>query len=148
MQDFLMNNYLWVQALHIISVMSWMAAMLYLPRLFVYHVGAKKGSDQSETFKIMERRLLRFIATPAMIATWVFGLMMVYANPDVFSGGWMHAKFTCVILLSAFHGMSAGWMKKFARDENTKSEKFFRIANEVPTVLMVIIVLMAVAKPF
>jgi putative membrane protein len=125
-----------------------MAAMLYLPRLFVYHCDAKIGSKQSETFKIMERRLLRYIGTPAMIATWLLGMGLVMAYPQVFDGGWMHVKLTCVILLSAFHGMAAGWMKKFARDANTKSQKFFRIANEVPTVLMVIIVLMAVAKPF
>ena len=144
----LLDNYLWIQSLHIIAVISWMAAMLYLPRLFVYHADTQVGSDQSETFKIMERKLVRYIGTPAMIATWVFGIMMVVANPSVFDGGWMHIKFTCVILMSAFHGISAGWMKKFGRDENTKSAKFYRYANEIPTVLMIIIVIMAVAKPF
>lgn len=144
----LLDNYLWIQSLHIIAVISWMAAMLYLPRLFVYHADTQVGSDQSETFKVMERKLVRYIGTPAMIATWVFGIMMVVANPSVFDGGWMHIKFTCVILMSAFHGISASWMKKFSRDENTKSAKFYRYANEIPTVLMIIIVIMAVAKPF
>jgi len=140
--------YLWIQAFHIIAVMSWMAAMLYLPRLFVYHVDAKKGSVQSETFKVMERRLMRFIATPAMIITWVLGITLIAANPSIVDGGWIHLKITLVFLLSAFHGMSVGWMKKFARDENVKSAKFFRIANEVPTALMIIIVILAVVKPF
>jgi len=105
-------------------------------------------SGQSETFKVMERRLLRYIATPAMIVTWVLGFLLLKANPEVMQDGWMHVKLTLVILLSAFHGMSAGWMKKFARDENKKSAKFFRVANEVPTLLMVIIVILAVVKPF
>ena len=144
----LAEYYLWIQAFHIIAVMAWMAAMLYLPRLFVYHVDAKKGSVQSETFKIMERRLLRYIATPAMITTWIFGVMLISANPEVMSGGWMHAKLTLVILLSGFHGTCAAWMKKFARDENTKSQKFFRIANEVPTLFMIAIIILAVVKPF
>lgn len=148
MQNFLLDHYLWVQALHIIAVICWMAAMLYLPRLFVYHADVKVGTPESETFKIMEKRLLRYIGTPAMIATWVLGLCMIVANPSVFDGGWMHVKFTMVFLLSAFHGMSAGWMKKFQRDVNTKSSKFYRVANEVPTILMIIIVIMAVVKPF
>lgn len=143
-----MDYYLWIKALHVIAVISWMAAMLYLPRLFVYHTEAKKGSVQSETFKTMERKLLRYIGTPAMIATWVFGLWMIYLNPGLLEEGWMHAKITMVILLSAFHGMSAGWMKKFARDENTKPQKFFRIANEVPTILMIAIVIFVIVRPF
>jgi len=144
----LLDYYLYIKAFHLIAVMSWMAAMLYLPRLFVYHVGAEVGSVQSETFKVMQRRLLRYIATPAMIVTWVLGLLMIWADPNIMSQGWMHAKLTLVFLLSAFHGMCAGWMKKFARDANVKSEKFFRIANEVPTILMIIIVILAVTKPF
>jgi putative membrane protein len=144
----LIDNYLWIQAFHIIAVISWMASMLYLPRLFVYHVDAKKGSVQSETFKIMEKRLLRYIGTPAMIVTWVLGFLMLKANPEIMQDGWMHVKLTLVFILSGFHGMSAGWMKKFARDENVKSAKFFRIANEVPTVIMVAVVILAVVKPF
>lgn len=145
----LIEYYLWVKALHLIAMVSWMAAMLYLPRIFVYHVTADKGSKQSETFKIMERRLLRYIATPAMIVTWILGLAMISINPEIIkSGGWMHAKIVLVLLLSGFHGACAGWMKKFALDENTKSQKFYRIANEIPTVLMIIIVILAVVKPF
>jgi putative membrane protein len=144
----LAEYYLWIQALHIIAIISWMAAMLYLPRLFVYHADTKIGTPQSETFKIMEKRLIRYIGTPAMLATWIFGILMVVANPDVFQGGWMHVKFTLVFLLSAFHGMSAGWMKKFQRDENTKPARFYRVANEVPTILMITIVILAIVKPF
>jgi putative membrane protein len=144
----LADYYLWIKAFHLIAVMSWMASMLYLPRLFVYHVDAEKGSVQSETFKIMERRLLRYIGTPAMLVTWVLGFMLLAANPEVASNGWIHFKLLLVFLMSGFHGACAGWMKKFARDENTKSQKFFRIANEVPTLLMVVIVILAVVKPF
>ena len=144
----LLDYYLWIKALHLIAIISWMAAMLYLPRLFVYHVDAVTGSVQSETFKIMERRLLRYIATPAMIATWIFGILLLVANPSVASDGWIHLKLLFVFLLSGFHGACAGWMKRFARDENTKSQKFFRIANEVPTIFMVIIVILAIIKPF
>ncbi len=148
MVDFLITNYLWVKALHIIAVISWMAGMLYLPRLYVYHVGAKKGSDLSETLKIMERRLLRFIINPAMIASFLFGGLMLWANPDLFHQPWMHTKLTAIILMTVIHGLLARWRKQFARDENTHSEKFYRWWNEAPTVLMIIIVIMAVAKPF
>ena len=148
MVDFLITNYLWVKALHIIAVISWMAGMLYLPRLYVYHVGAKKGSDLSETLKIMERRLLRFIINPAMIASFLFGGLMLWANPDLFRQPWMHTKLTAIILMTVIHGLLARWRKQFARDENTHSEKFYRWWNEAPTVLMIIIVIMAVAKPF
>ena len=144
----LLDYYLWIKALHVISVISWMAAMLYLPRLFVYHTGVEVGSPQSETFKIMEHRLLRYICNPAMIATWVFGILMIVADPSIMSGGWMHVKLTCVVLLSAVHGMMSGWRKKFAADKNTKSAKFYRVANEVPTILMIIIVIMVIVKPF
>lgn len=149
MQDLIMNNYNWFKALHIIAVMSWMAGMLYLPRLFVYHVDAKKGSDLSETLKTMERRLLRYIINPAMIVTWVLGLLMLWANWDfIMSGAWMHAKLTLVILLSAVHGMFSKWRKSFERDENVKSAKFFRIWNEAPTVIMILVVILAVVEPF
>ncbi len=144
----LLENYLLLKSLHIISVISWMAAMLYLPRLFVYHTQVATKSDQSELFKIMEYRLYKYIATPAMIASWVFAGLMIFANPDLFSQGWMHAKLTLVILLSGFHGACSKWRKNFANDNNQKSEKFFRIANEVPTLLMIIIVILAVMKPF
>lgn len=143
----LVDYYLWLKAFHLISLIAWMAAMFYLPRLFVYHVDTEQGSIQSETFKVMERRLLRFIGTPAMIATWVFGILLLKANPDLLSMPYFHVKLTLVFLMSAFHGMCAGWMKKFARDANQKSQKFYRYANEVPTVLMIIIVIMVIAQP-
>jgi putative membrane protein len=139
--------YEWVLALHIISVISWMAGLLYLPRLFVYHAEAEPGSDLSETFKIMERRLLRAIMTPAMIASWVLGLWL--ANISVgFSDGWFHGKVFLVILMSAVHMAMALWRKDFEQDNNTRSAKYFRIANEVPTLLMIAIVVLVVVKPF
>ena len=148
MQDFLLEYYFYIQSFHIISVIAWMAGLLYLPRLFVYHAEAEVGSELSETFKIMEHRLLRIIMNPAMIAAWVFALLMIYAQPDLFKQGWMHAKLTCVIVLTGLHMMFAKQRKNFATDKNEKSAKFYRIWNEVPAVLMVIIVIMAVAKPF
>ncbi|MCB1651683.1 MAG: protoporphyrinogen oxidase HemJ [Alphaproteobacteria bacterium] len=149
MQDFLLSNYEWLRALHIISVISWMAGMLYLPRLFVYHCDAEKGSIQSETFKIMERRLLKFIINPAMISSWLFGLSMIIANPGMLQGqGWLHAKLLLVLILSGVHGMFANMTKRFARDENTKPARYYRIMNEVPTILMIFIVILAVVQPF
>ncbi|MFP4313070.1 MAG: protoporphyrinogen oxidase HemJ [Alphaproteobacteria bacterium] len=148
MSEFLMINYEWLRALHIISIITWMAAMLYLPRLFVYHADAPVGGEISEQFKIMEMRLLRIIMTPAMIAAWIFGIGMLLANPALLEGGWMHVKLTSVIILSGLHGMFAAHVKKFARDERAKSNKFYRIVNEIPAVFMVIIVIMAVIQPF
>ncbi|MBY0532403.1 MAG: protoporphyrinogen oxidase HemJ [Xanthobacteraceae bacterium] len=138
---------LWIKALHIIAVISWMAALLYLPRLLVYHCGAVKGSIQSETFKIMERRLLKAIALPAMIVTWLAGLWLVYET-GTWRSGWMQAKFVLVLALSAAHGMQAKWVREFAADENQRPERFYRLANEIPTVLMIGIVTLAVVKPF
>lgn len=148
MQDFLIENYLWIKALHIIAVISWMAGMLYLPRLYVYHVDAVKGSDLSETLKIMERRLLRFIINPAMIMAFIFGGLMLWAMPDLLAEPWMHIKLMAIIILTAVHGLYARWRKVFECDENTHTAKFYRWWNEAPTILMIIIVLMAVAKPF
>ncbi len=142
-----MGVYEWVKALHVMSVIAWMAGMFYLPRLFVYHADAEIGSDKSETFKIMERRLLKAIINPAMIATWIFGLWVAY-EIDAFRDGWFHAKLTLVILMSAVHGYLSGCVKRFARDENKKSAKFYRILNEVPTVLMIVIVILVIGKPF
>ena len=146
------NLYGWVKALHIIAVIAWMAGMLYLPRLFVYHCTAENGSVQSETFKLMERRLLRGIINPAMIATWVLGLWLAWMGPDShtgwFSVGWLQAKLAVVVLLSALHGFLARWVKDFAADRNRHSQRFYRIINEVPTVAMIIIVLLVVLKPF
>jgi len=136
----------WVLVLHIISVISWMAGLLYLPRLFIYHVEAKRGSELSETFKIMERRLLRAIMTPAMIASWVFGLWLAYII-EAFSEGWFHGKLLLVILMSVAHMAMARWRKDFEQDNNVRSAKYFRIANEVPTLLMIAIVVLVVVKP-
>lgn len=138
----------WVKALHVISVIAWMAGMLYLPRLFVYHSVAEIGSDKSETFKVMERRLLRGIMTPAMIASWLFGLWMIVGGWVSFSEGWLHAKLLFVLLLTGCHGMLVKYTRLFAQDKNTKPQKFFRIINEVPTVLMIVIVMLVVVKPF
>jgi protoporphyrinogen IX oxidase len=139
--------YPWFKAFHIIAVMSWMAGMLYLPRLFVYHCGAEKGSRQSETFKVMERRLLRGIINPAMVASWALGLWMVYDGGWILAP-WLHAKLLLVVVLSGVHGMLARWTNDFAADQNRHSERFYRIVNEVPAVLMVGIVIMVVIKPF
>jgi protoporphyrinogen IX oxidase len=144
--------YEWVKAFHIIAVIAWMAGMLYLPRLFVYHCAAEKGSVQSETFKVMERRLLRAIVNPAMIATWVFGLWLAWLGPDSrygwFASPWLWAKIILVLALSAVHGLFARWRKDFAADRNQHSQRFYRIINEVPTLLMILIVLLVVLKPF
>lgn len=145
-----MDFYLYVKSLHVISVIAWMAGMLYLPRLFVYHTTAAPGSEMSETFKVMERRLYYAIISPAMTATWLFGLIMVfwYEVIDWSSDYWFHAKLTLVILLSGFHGVLARWRKDFAADRNTHSQRFYRIANEVPTVIMIIVVLLVIVRPF
>lgn len=148
MSEMLLSYYRWLMALHLIAVIAWMAGMLYLPRLFVYHADAEKGSDKSETFKVMERRLLRLIINPAMIAAFVFGILMIVANPGLMQMGWFHAKLGLVLLMTAVHGFFARWRKQFARDENTRPAKFYRIWNEVPTLLMILIVILVIVKPF
>lgn len=139
--------YEWVKALHIIAVIAWMAGMLYLPRLFVYHCEAEPGSKQSETFKVMERRLLKAIINPAMVATWIFGLTLVWLGAW-YGAGWFHAKFLAVLILSGIHGFLSARVRDFALDRNTRSAKFYRIINEVPAVLMILIVILVVVKPF
>jgi len=139
--------YEWIKALHVIAVIAWMAGMLYLPRLFVYHCEAEIGSKQSETFKVMERRLLRVIINPAMIVTWLAGLYLAWVG-HWFSSGWLHAKLFLVLVLSAVHGMFAAAVKRFASDSNRRSQKFYRIINEVPTILMIGIVILVIVKPF
>jgi len=139
--------YEWLKALHVIAVISWMAGMLYLPRLFVYHCDAPPGSPQSETFKVMERRLLRAIMNPAMAVTWIVGLYLVWAG-SWFAAPWFHVKFALVLALSAVHGIYGARVRDFAVDRNTRSQKFYRILNEVPTVLMIGIVIMVIVKPF
>ena len=141
--------YHWIKALHIIAVIAWMAGMLYLPRLFVYHSQVAVGSEASELFKVMERRLLRLIINPAMIVTWIAGLWLVhYTNAlDPQNGLWMHWKLTLVLLMQVVHAMLARYRRLFARDERPKSAKFFRILNEVPTVLLIAIVILVVVRP-
>jgi len=146
--DFLAGYYVWIKALHIISVIFWMAGMAYLPRLFVYHAEAAPGSEKSETFKIMERRLLRGIVNPAMIATFVFGIAMLALNPGLLWDLWMQAKLVLILVMSGLHGMFSRWRKEFERDENRREARFYRIVNEAPPLLVIFIVLLAVAKPF
>lgn len=141
--------YLWIKSGHVISVIAWMAAMLYLPRLFVYHASLAEGPEsklQSETFKVMERRLLRAIMTPAMIATWLFGLILVWQS-GFYAAGWMQAKFALVLAMSGIHGWLAKMVKVFAADQNQRGHKFYRILNEGPTLLMIIVVILVVVKP-
>ncbi|MEZ0168869.1 protoporphyrinogen oxidase HemJ [Microvirga sp. TS319] len=139
--------YLWLKAFHVIAVIAWMAGMLYLPRLFVYHCDAPKGSIQSETFKIMERRLLKAIINPAMMVTWVLGLYLVW-DGGWYKSGWLHAKVLLVLILSGLHGVYVRRLKDFAADKNTRSAKYYRILNEVPTVLLIGIVILVIVKPF
>jgi len=147
--SFLTGLYPWIKSLHIIAVIAWMAGLLYLPRLYVYHCEAPAGSVTSERFKVMERRLLRQIMTPAMIAVWVLGLLLA-ATPGVidWASGWWHVKLLLVLLMSGFHGALSRWRRDFLDDRNPRSQRFYRIANEIPTVLMVVIVIMVVVKPF
>ena len=142
-----MSWLLWLKALHVVAVISWMAGLLYLPRLMVYHAGAERGSVQSETFKVMERRLLRAIMNPAMIVVWITGPLLAW-QMGFLNDYWMWAKFALVAVMSDFHHRLARWMKTFAANENQKDARFFRIMNEVPTVLMLGIVALVIVKPF
>jgi putative membrane protein len=146
---FLAPFYLWIKALHVVSMVAWMSGMFYLPRLFVYHCDLVRGSAESERFKVMERRLLRQIINPAMIATWSFGILLVL-TPGVidWSAGWWHVKLLAVLLMSGVHGAMSKWRREFMEDRNTRSQRFYRIANEVPTVLLLIIVVMVIVRPF
>jgi putative membrane protein len=138
---------LWIKALHLIVVMTWMAGMLYLPRLFVYHASAAVGSELSETLKVMEKRLLRIIVTPSMILVWITGPILAY-RMGYFEAGWLHAKIALVLVMSAIHGYLAGRVRVFAQDRNQRPAGFYRILNEVPAVLLVLIVFLVVVKPF
>ena len=139
----------WIKALHVISVIAWIAGMMYLPRLFVYHTSAEKGSTQSETFKVMERRLYRGIITPAMAATWIFGLIMVF-TPGIIDWheGWVWVKAVSVIALSGIHGYYGRQVRNFAADRNERPHGFWRVVNELPFVLVIIIVIMVIVRPF
>jgi putative membrane protein len=141
--------YLWVKSFHVIAVIAWMAGLFYLPRLYVYHCSVARGSAESERFKVMERRLLKQIMVPAMLFTWFFGLLLVLTPGIVDWSGfnWWHVKFIGVLLMTGFQGAAGKWRRNFMEDRNVKPERFYRFANEVPTVLMVVIVIMAIAKP-
>ncbi len=139
--------FLWIKALHVMAVIAWMAGMFYLPRLFVYHCDVAPGSETSELFKVMERRLLRVIINPAMILSWVFGLWLAWTGFGLL-GGWLHLKIAAVLGLSAFHGYLSKAVRDFAADRNVKSSRHWRIMNEVPTVLMMVAVILVVVKPF
>ncbi len=139
--------YLWLKALHVIAVIAWMAGMLYLPRLYVYHCKASPGSELSETFKVMERRLLRAIINPAMIAAWILGLSMAWQG-DLWAEGWFHGKLLLLLGMQLIHAAYARWRRQFATDANGHSERFYRFMNEVPTLLMIGIVILVIVKPF
>ncbi len=147
MQEFLMLNYIWLKAFHVIAMVCWMAGLFYLPRLFVYHADAQ-APETAATFVLMEERLHRIIMNPALVATWTLGLAMVYANPALLQGGWLHAKLFCVVLMTGFHHVLNRWRKDFLHGRNRFPATFYRKVNEVPTVLMVLIVLLVVVKPF
>lgn len=149
MSDFIADWYSWIKALHVIAVIAWMAGLLYLPRLFVYHCAAAPGSELSETLKVMERRLLRAIMNPAMISAWVFGLLLILTPGVVdWRAGWWHGKLLGLLGMTAFHMDLARARRLFAEDRNTRSERGWRIANEVPTLLLILIVIMVIVKPF
>ncbi|HTR13851.1 MAG TPA: protoporphyrinogen oxidase HemJ [Roseiarcus sp.] len=141
-----METLLWVKAVHIIAVIAWMAGMLYLPRLFVYHADAPPKSAMSETFKVMERRLLKAIINPSMIVVFLTGFLLAYLT-GYWRSGWLQAKFVLVLGLAGLHGYFARCMRDFAADANTKPARFFRFINEAPTLLMIAIVILAVLKP-
>jgi putative membrane protein len=143
-----MGLYDWIKALHVVSVIAWMAGMMYLPRLFVYHADAPVGSDKSETFKLMERRLYRGITTPAMIATWVFGLTMVSQGLIDWGQVWPWVKAAMVLALSGIHGFYGRLLRDFANDRNTRPAKFFRQINEIPFLIAIVIVVMVIVRPF
>jgi putative membrane protein len=141
--------YPWTKALHVIAMVAWMAGMFYLPRLFVYHCDTAPGSVGSERFKVMEWRLFKQIINPAMIATWVFGIMLVLTPGVVdWSSGWWHVKLAAVLAMSGFHGALSKWRRQFMDDANTRPQRFYRIANEVPTLLLAVIVIMVIVRPF
>lgn len=138
---------LWVKAFHVIAVIAWMAGLLYMPRLFVYHTDAEPGSVQSETFKVMERRLLKVIMNPAMMITWVLGLYLAW-DLFRFQGGWLHGKIALVILLTFAHVHQSRAVRQFAQDGPRKPARYWRMMNEIPTVLMMVIVILVIVKPF
>lgn len=148
MGAFLSGIYLWIKALHVIAIIAWMAGMMYLPRIFVYHHRCEKGGEAERQFAVMERRLLRGVMNPAMAAVWILGILMLIANPAILSAGWFHVKLTLVVALSAIHGFYAASRKKFEAGERPGREKFWRIMNEIPFVILIVVVVMAIVEPF
>ncbi len=146
--DWIYDWYDWIKSLHVISTFAWMAGMFYLPRLYVYHVEAGTDSEMARTFEVMERRLLRMIINPAMIATWLFGGLMLLTDMIDWSSWWIYIKLAAVVILSGVHGLFSAWRRDFAKGQNRHSSKFYRIVNEVPTILLIIIVFMVILKPF
>ena len=142
------DYFMWYKAIHVISVISWMAAMFYMPRLFVYHTRAEIGSEMDKTFQLMEHKLLKIIMTPSMILTYIFGILIAYIYGFVALGAWFHIKMTAVIGLTIFHGLLAKWRKDFINGNNNHSEKFYRLMNEIPPILMIVAVIMVIVKPF
>jgi len=147
-REFLLSNYLWIKAVHIIAVIAWMAGMMYLPRLFIYHHQAEKGGEAERFFVLMERRLFLGIINPSIIAVWLLAGLMLYARPEIMGAGWFMVKFPMVLGISAIHGWYSRARKAFERGERPRSEKFWRIINEIPFAMMIVAVLMAVVKPF
>lgn len=148
MAEFLASIYLWIKSLHLIAVIAWMAGMMYLPRLFIYHHQAEKGGEAEAKFVVMERRLLKGIINPSMIAVWLLGILMLVASPAILSSGWFYVKLTFVLVISGIHGFYAASRRKFEVGERPRSEKFWRIMNEAPFVLLIGVVFLAVLKPF
>ena len=143
-----MNSYLIFKSLHLIAVISWMAGLLYLPRIFVYHVENLEKKETTEIFEIMEKRLYFYIMRPAMVATWLFGIILIYINGlDIFSQLWMHIKLALVIFLTIYHEYLGICLKSFKLKTNTKTTKFFRIINEVPTIILIFIIFIVIFKP-
>ena len=147
-EQMLFWNYEWIKAFHLIAVIAWMAGLLYLPRLFVYHASLAVGSESSDLFKVMEFRLLRYIMNPALIMVWFLGLVLIFMMPDWLQQSWMHVKLTALIGMSWFHVWLARCCRDFAFDANKHSQNLYRITNEIPTILLIIIVIMVVVKPF
>ncbi len=144
----LQSFYLWIKAIHLVMVIAWMAGMLYLPRLFIYHHQSEKGGEAERFFVVMERRLLKGIINPAMIAVWILGILMLIANRELLSSGWFHVKFALVLAISGIHGFYAAARRKFEAGERPRTEKFWRIMNEVPFLMLVVIVVLVITKPF
>lgn len=148
MREALLSAYLWIKAAHIIFVIAWMAGLMYLPRLFIYHHQAEKGGEAERFFVQMERRLLNGIVTPSMVVVWLLAATMIYANPALLGEGWFHVKLAAVIGISGVHGVYIGAQRRFARGERPRTERFWRLMNEAPFVLLIVAVAMAVPKPF